>query len=490
MARGSREEKLTLNVSPVKFEDAEVRIGIFDYDEKDQNQLRNLRATYGKTHVFLRDGSRVLSVPFTSEASDVGEQFETIQLQSHLRLCAALFRNSLCNFLHNREIAIYDHRPFTFAATAAKNNLLAKSLPHHLQCPAWLGVHPLYEADIRVFHFDKRPAFVGIALDIRTTRRINLPCSELLAQGLSPVGLYVGCMVPNLDSRLQPYLKLLGKVSNVAGKILLLTDTRDHEVSSINAGDAMLERSREAFNRCIHLIFKDRAEQVRASLERQLAAVRVGPARLTRLREAVQHLANVGLELIPGVPAKVLPLLSSDEVTFPSLDNAPRPVYVFDPTGAHTDCWNDGGLRRYGPYTAQTFDKNKPRICVICQAVSKGQVDQFLRKFFHGISIPKNPKAPYEQGFTRKYKLEDAVVQFFSTANNTPTAYRRAVESAIDWQQDRNARWDLALVQIEDRFHDLYGEENPCLIAKAGFLTHQIPVQEFTIETTVLPDSR
>ena len=194
----------------------------------------------------------------------------------------------------------------------------------------------------------------------------------------------------------------------------------------------------------------------------------MGRTRLTRLLNAVRYLASIDLELIPGVSAKLLPLLSSEEDAFPSLDTAPRPTYVFDPTGIHTHRWNDGGLTSFGPYTAQTFDKNKPRICVICQATNKGQVDQFLQKFFHGITNPRKRKAPYEQGFIRKYKLEDVVVQFFPTADDTAAAYRRAVQSAIEWQQDRNFRWDLALIQIEDRFHDLYGHTCPLKVVLAA----------------------
>ena len=198
MAIDYRVKKLTFNVSPIQFEDAKVRIGIFDYDENDGDQLRNLRAVYGSTHVFLRDGLRVLSVPFTSEADDVGQQFDTIQLQSHLGLCAAFFRNAFCNFLHSRGTAIYKHRPLTFTATLAKHNLLARAISPQLQCPDWLAVYPLCEADIRVFSFDKRSPFVGMALNIRTTRRIDRCCSELLAQGFSPIGLYVGRMVASL----------------------------------------------------------------------------------------------------------------------------------------------------------------------------------------------------------------------------------------------------------------------------------------------------
>jgi len=72
MTHSSKKEKLTLNVSPVQCEDADVRIGFLDYHQDDRSQLQKLRAAYGNTHVFLRDGERVLCVPFTSEAGDVG----------------------------------------------------------------------------------------------------------------------------------------------------------------------------------------------------------------------------------------------------------------------------------------------------------------------------------------------------------------------------------------------------------------------------------
>jgi len=492
MTHSSKKEKLTLNVSPVQFEDADVRIGFLDYHQDDRSQLQKLRAAYGNTHVFLRDGERVLCVPFTSEAGDVGDRFEPIRLQSNLRLCAALLRNALINYLHGLGRPIYKHRPLLFVAGTAKNNLLAQSLPPQLQCPEWLGIYPLYEADIRVFHFDKRAPFVGVAFNIRTTRRIDLPCRERLAKGFALLGLYVGQMTPDHDPRIQPYLRLVGRVEKIDGDRLVLTDTRDN-LSSIAASDARLQRGRDAFNRCLAFVFQDDAERVKIQLEQQLADIHIGPTRLEKLSQVVQYLANVPLEIIPGVTVHLLPYLSSAENNLPSLDTAPKPVYVFDPTGAHTDTWHDRGLGRYGPYTAQTFDKNKPRLCVVCQATSKGRVDQFLRKFFHGIPIPKkhaHARAPYEQGFIRKYMLEDVTFEFFSAKDDTPAAYKRAVEAAIEWQQDRNTRWDLALVQIEERFHDLHGEENPYLIAKAGFLTHQVPVQEFTLETTTIPDGR
>jgi hypothetical protein len=49
-------------------------------------------------------------------------------------------------------------------------------------------------------------------------------------------------------------------------------------------------------------------------------------------------------------------------------------------------------------------------------------------------------------------------------------------------------KWDLALVQIEDRFHNLFRDRNPYFVTKAAFLSHQIPSQEFELETVNLRD--
>jgi hypothetical protein len=429
MNRDKKKDMLALNLVPVRFDDAEVHVGILDYKEDDKDQLHNLRAAHNRSHVFLRDGSEILSVPFTPDAKGVGDRFKTIQLKDHLRLCAALVRNALLNYLYGLGRPLYGYRPLRFAATGQKNNLLATALPEQLTCPDWLSVRPLHVADVRVFYFDRRPPFVGVAFDIRTTRRISLSCRELIADNFSPLGLYVGQLVPLPDARIEPRLELLGRIENIEGELLMLTDARPEKIR-VNAGNVVLEPGRVAFDRCLSHVFAEQAERVRAALERSLVAIHTGPSRLERLREVAQYLAKTHLELIPGVPFKIGSLLSSDSKTFPPLETASKPIYVFDSTGARTDTWHDRGLNRYGPYSSQTFDKNRPRICVVCQATNKGQVEQFLHKFLHGITIPvnrqspfRNRKAPFEKGFIRKYQLEKMLRQSFSAPIMIPLVH-------------------------------------------------------------------
>jgi hypothetical protein len=195
--------------------------------------------------------------------------------------------------------------------------------------------------------------------------------------------------------------------------------------------------------------------------------------------------------MVPGVAFTFLPLLAEGSTgIFPSVQEAPKTVYVFDPAERRTGTWHDGGLDEHGPYTAQSFTPSRPRICVICQATRKGRVEQFLHKFFHGVTHQGKGRAPFTKGFIRKYALEGFTTEFFLTSGDTSDAYQRAARQAIEQQTQQNIKWDLALVQIDERFHDLYGETNPYLITKAAFLAQQIPVQEFEMETVALPDTQ
>jgi hypothetical protein len=163
-------------------------------------------------------------------------------------------------------------------------------------------------------------------------------------------------------------------------------------------------------------------------------------------------------------------------------------VYVFDPTGAKMDTWADGGLQNNGPYSQQTFSKNRPRIAVVCRASAKGRVEQFLHKFFNGQRHPnpKRKRGPFDNGLIGKYRLDGVSPKFFLADSSTADAYQRAAEQAIS----EDDRCDLALVQIEMAFRDLEGIDNPYLVTKHAFLTHQTPVQEFTLETASLPDGQ
>lgn len=488
----SADRQLVLNFAPIHFEDAEIIVGVAPY--KDRDYLRSLRQQYSDTHLFHREKNQILSVAIASEAEVIGETSETVKLSDNLYLCASLVRNALINFLYGLNRRILEYNPIEFVANSAKDNLLAKVLPpFSLEAPDWLSICPRYIAAIRTVSFDHQPMSLGLALNARTKRWIELPCSSLIEQGISPIGFYVSQRVESSDRRMAPYPKLLGQVQSIAGNVLILTDARS-DITSVQANEVFLEPRREAFNYCLDQLFREQATDIKESLDKELAAFRNGSNRLRRLRSVVQYLSDQSLELLPGIPFTIQAFLAESSDNFPAIHNAPAVTYVFAPTGEKTARWNDGGLSEYGPYTAQTFTPSTPRICIICQRTRKGRVEQFLYKFLNGVTVPELNKEgslkrqPFAKGFIHKYALENVETKFFLADDNTAAAYDRAVRQALAHQTKEGFRWNLAFVQTDEVFHNLYGDENPYLTTKAAFLAEQIPVQEFEIETIDAPD--
>ncbi|HEX8091169.1 MAG TPA: Piwi domain-containing protein [Blastocatellia bacterium] len=478
--------RLILNLAPIRFDDAEVQAGIFTYESKEQ--LKALRAQHNSTHIFRRDGDQIICVPVIAGAAEIGDSQQTIKLKSNLYLSATLMRNALLNYLHGIGRQILDYCPIEFIANGSGEDLLASSLPPDVIRPTWLSVRPLFEADVRVINLDRQPSLVALVLNVRTKRNISLPCDELIADSFPIVGCYVGHNLPSGDKRVEPHFQTVGRVEGVSGGKLVLNDAREG-FSSINASDAILSSSWEAFDRCLAHVFSEQTPDIKRRLDAQLTAFRTGPNRLEKLRKVIKYFGGLGLKMIPGVSFTIESFLSEGaNAIFPRVQEAPRTIYVFDPTGKQTNTWHDKGLDDYGPYTAQTFTPSIPRVCVICQAEHKGQVEQFLYKFLYGVNYQGKNRAPFLNGLAGKYKLDDVSLEFFTSEDDSAHAYQKAVRQALAKQRDEDIRWSLALVQIDERFHALYGEDNPYLVTKMAFLSHQIPVQEFEIETALLPD--
>ncbi|MGG6294929.1 argonaute/piwi family protein [Leptolyngbya sp. AN02str] len=482
--------KLTLNFAPIQFDDAEVTVGLMPYEGKES--LRALRQNHSNTHLFHRYGNQILSVALISDVGVLGDKVETVNLSNNLYLTATLVRNALINFLHRLNRRVLKFSPVEFVADPLKENLLAKVCPSDIQIPDWISICPRYIAAIRTARFDGQPTTLGLALNVRTTKLIELPCSVLLEKGVSLSGLYVSELIRSSDSRIAPYSKLLGQVQSIEGEQLKLIDAREG-VELVSAQEVFLEPRREAFNRCLEHIFAERSPDVEKDLDNLLADFRSGPSRLRRLQAVAGYLSEKSLEMLPGVTFTLQPFLSENKSrTLPPVQLAPRAVYVFDDSGEKTDTWHDRGLNEYGPYTSPTFTPSTPRICIICQGTRKGRVEQFLYKLLKGVTVPqitkKGKPQPFAKGLIHKYALDDVETHFFLATDKTAAAYDRAVREALRHQNREGFRWNLALIQIDEAFHNLYGDNNPYLTSKAAFLAEQIPTQDFEIETIDVSD--
>jgi hypothetical protein len=475
-----------LNFSPIQFDDREISVGRLPYGKDGEEVLQQLRDEHNGTHVFRREGrgpDSILAVAVAPDASLIGNP-ETIRIKSHLKLAAALIRNALLNRLADLGGTSLDYEPMMVMSL---KDLLRTSCPHGLAPPDWLGVRLLDELAIRPIFFFRKEPFVAALPNVRTTRLIDRTAADLLRDGLCLDGTYVGRRVRSKDLRIAPKFETAGCVQSVDGSLLRLTDSRDG-IEAIEASEVW--PAKETFADCLSLVFNEHASRIKSDLECRRAELRQGPAQLDRVRSVVQKLQAQQYEMLPGVAFTFDAFLDSSARAFPRLIGAPRSEYVFDETGSRTAKWHDGGLNKYGPYTARVRTIAPPRICVICQESCKAHIDQFLRKFFfNGVTVPasrhqgKPPKNYFEKGLCRKYGLQTVHYDYFIAHDSSADAYHQACQEALE-KHGNGQTWDLALIQIEDSFHQLPPRCNPYLIAKLSFQSLQILVQEFKIETT------
>jgi hypothetical protein len=477
---------LVLNIVPVQFDDADIVAGVLKF--KDKDQLRALRKAHWQTHIFKRitspESDEILAVQLDGKASTLGDQTRTVRLSENLGVTSNLIRSRLLRYFHESGSEIFDFAPIKVMSRKPSGMFLPQVAPAGTTCPDWLAVSAMLEIDVRIIAFEKRPPFIGLVLNVRTVRRIRHTCDALLKDGLDLTGLYVAEAVDRDDPRITPRQHLLGRVTEVESGILKLSDCRDKK-SEIAASSATLEASRDAFTRCVAHAFGNQAQLVEVALDTRLATARGGKWKQDRIREVFDNLSKAPNELLPGMKFMLERILNEqNNGEFPVVRTTLQPMFIFDPTNQRANKYKPWGLNEFGPYSRPHHTPTQPRVCVICEQNRKGEVEQYLHKFLHGVPAPvtqQDAKSYYPKGFIKLYYLEDFTPHFFTAQNATAAAYRKAAQNALEEQGVRP--WDLALVQVDEATHDMRGEQNPYLVTKASFMSQQIPVQEFETET-------
>ncbi len=324
-----------LNFSPIRFDDADVDAGLFAYGADGEKALKKLRQEHWSTHVFRRDGpDQIVAVPVIAQAPTLGNGKRKIRLKENLGLTTALIRNALVTYLAGLPRAVLNYDPIRFIA---HDDILRACLPPGLNCPDWVGVRLFYEMAVRPIYFFKHEPFIAAVFDVRTTRILNRNVADLLQDGFSPVGHYVGLRKSKYeDPRIAPHIDLVGKVQRVSGSDLVLEDSKD-EIPSIEACKVWLEK--RAFPDYLDHLFQANSERVAAALDKARADLRSGPAKLQRITTVAEFFGSKPHFLAPGITFTFSPLLNDSSKGFPTLESAPKPTYIFDQTGSKTDTW-------------------------------------------------------------------------------------------------------------------------------------------------------
>jgi hypothetical protein len=276
--------------------------------------------------------------------------------------------------------------------------------------------------------------------------------------------------------------------------VLRLEDHAEN-YASVRAEDACLEPRRDNWNLCVTSLLGGKAERVIEEIDEDIAAVRQGDRRLDLIRRTLIFLAGRTLELVPGVPLRLGPVLSEQDRTWPfPIRVLDKPNLVFSPSGGQTSTWAQRELDRVGPYDQRDFTPKAPRVAVICQERHQGETSRCVGAFLDGMpdaTLPGRngypPSAVFLNGFIGRFRMAKPTVETFTSSDGSAIAYAEACRQALDVSADKGFSWDLAIIQLEAGFRMLPHASNPYFVTKAMLLKRGIQVQAFSLETIRLP---
>lgn len=447
-----------LNAFPLKIPEVELEARQVPYEKE---TLDVLRAKHGSTHSFRRQGDNILIFSGNGTFPSSGAP-NTIVLKDNLGIFCSLVKDGLTRHLAGLGRNPSGFNPIELVSAKPEDNLLIPILGTEYP----FKVCAKYTIDTRTV--SDHPSLI---IDCTTRRVAKENGLFFLNAGFDLMGRYV------VTQQEDGYRKLLGSISACNGETLHITRP-DGQSIQIEAKDVYLEANRINFDDYILHTHGAEKDSILEHIRQAVSTFNGGENKKVRIDKLKKYIQSNSIPLIDGTRIEIEDSPDIQKVC----GQMQKPVFIFNDNGEKD--WVEKGLTQYGPYTKRTFDRNDPSICVICAQHDKGRVEQFVRKLLKGIPNSKY----FSNGLEGKFTLGTSHVEVFTTATDSVEGYKNAIEAAIRKKTEDGGRWDLALVQIRQSFKKLEVTENPYYFGKSLFFTHQVPVQDFTIELLLQSD--
>lgn len=447
-----------LNAFPLKIPEVELESRQVPYEKE---TLDVLRAKHGSTHSFRRQSDNILIFSGNGTFPSSGAP-NTIVLKDNLGIFCSLVKDGLTRHLAGLGRNPSGFNPIELVSAKPEDNLLIPILGTEYP----FKVCAKYTIDTRTV--SDHPSLI---IDCTTRRVAKENGLFFLNAGFDLMGRYV------VTQQEDGYRKLLGSVSACNGETLHITRP-DGQSIQIEAKDVYLEANRINFDDYILHTHGAEKDSILEHIRQAVSTFNGGENKKVRIDKLKKYIQSNSIPLIDGTRIEIEDSPDIQKVC----GQMQKPVFIFNDNGEKD--WVEKGLTQYGPYTKRTFDRNDPSICVICAQHDKGRVEQFVRKLLKGIPNSKY----FSNGLEGKFTLGTSHVEVFTTATDSVEGYKNAIEAAIRKKTEDGGRWDLALVQVRQSFKKLEVTENPYYFGKSLFFTHQVPVQDFTIELLLQSD--
>lgn len=462
---------LQLNYTPVSVSGATIQLQTIPF--RDSEQFRSLRDQYRGQHAVTRRGDLIALLPLAADAPVLGTESQ-VPLAEGFSLIRPLLESRLISLLSSNRRPVARYSPLTTVGRTLPTGFADVDRHVHLQSRVLIAIRSLKTTGALT---------LGLLWDMEIQKSCATTLLELHECGLRLDGLVVERRQPMADQRMLPSKKLVGRVGGIVGDKARLSE-RFHGVEEfLPLDDLYLEASPENIRRLLQHFARNGANRAQAKIDEIVFENSKGRARMdhiARISAWVRGLGGIALQ--DGLVASLGELIDErDGPAFPSFLEASTPTYVFDAGTLKAASQAAAGLTKYGPYSRHVFTPTKPNICVVCDRKRRGQFELFLRKFRDGLTVDGR-SLPFGRGFLGIYGLQDLSLTFVEADGFTADAYHAAAAKAVRMGAE-GSPWHLALVQTEKDSRQLPPQDNPYLVAKAAFLSNQIPTQFIACET-------
>jgi hypothetical protein len=438
----------------------------------DNSGLRELRKEHSDWILSWREGM-LYAVPRVSSAGTIVGTEADLKVSEHLPLIARLIEDVLPEKFPQYEA--FWRRPFVFIGK--KEELVSASLKNlrvRNDLVNRFSIRPTYTLEAKIIEPHADEVSLGLFLTANTKWEIDADLELLQKAGIDLSSLYVVRHSPKQDER-----RLVGQIRTLQASVVHLSSSYD-ERTSIHASEVVLEGSKTSFSRCLKVLLGRDYEQFETARRQNESHLLNGPAIDTLLTRFHSFFAkSPSFRLTDDLEATIGERLYIDE------KNNYQPIYRADPvqyyfnaarTKSNPYPWL--GVKKFGPFSRDTFARPTPTILVVFPEEAQGSVETFLKSFKDGVPS----QSEFEGGFGKLFGLINPGLPLckvrFSKSTEVAAAYREAIE---EYLASSATTPDAAIVVLYDEHGDYPDESSPYLRAKATLLMSGVPTQEIRV---------
>jgi Piwi domain len=469
-----------LNYLPFRFTSDAFKGGVLHFAESGKKQsgqenpvaqkLQELRRDQGSDYVFHYSGNDIYCIPLKADAITIGDpkQFDIL---TDFQLANVLARSALESFFKGSKKTVIGHKPMYLLLE--EHNLASDRQDV-------FGLFPEYSLDVRPLAPHEGDISSGVLIGFGIRYVFLRTVAELQAEGIDPVGQYVVRLDDEAENPSPYHRRYLGRIDSIANGVAALTDS---DFSDYPLDQCYFEGSRTNIEYVGRTLLGRNYDSFSNNLLAQTFNVMGAENQVKRLNDLGAWLEGKSpLPCAAGISIRIskTPHQCPQGTDAGYSHSFKTPSCILRPGGSITVPWPiDKQIDQHGPYDAESFPDKRIKIAVICPEEFIGEAEEFLRQFKDGVHST-DERAPFRQGFLRKYHLHGCDFSFHAVARTSSSLEDAFKAASLEALLEKP---HLAIAIIREQYRTLPDSSNPYYTTKARMMAQGVPVQLIEIET-------